>query len=130
MDALVGGGASTVLLSDAALPGQNRAEPRPDALSPLPSAAGQALALVTDSAIQATVARALQLGAAAANDQQTLLAQLAIRAVQQPERSHFVVIAPDRYVDRQPGGGRPDHPGRGAAPAGAADRPAHRAARR
>jgi len=102
LDALVGGGASTVLLSDAALPGQNAAEPRPDALSPLPSAAGQAQALVTDSAIQATVARALRPGAAAANDQQTLLAQLAIRAVQQPERSHFVVIAPDRYVNPNP----------------------------
>ncbi|MEO6500427.1 MAG: hypothetical protein ABIQ09_00775, partial [Jatrophihabitantaceae bacterium] len=102
LDALVGAGGSTVLLSDAALPGQNGAEPRLDALSPLPSAAGKALALVTDSAIQATVARALRLGSAAANDQQTLLGQLAIRAVQQPERSHFVVIAPDRYVDPNP----------------------------
>jgi hypothetical protein len=102
LDALIGGGASTVLLSDAALPGQNETEPRPDALSPLPSAAGQALALVTDSGIQATVARALRPGAAAANDQQTLLAQLAIRAVQQPDRSHFVVIAPDRYVNPDP----------------------------
>jgi len=102
LDALVGGGASTVLLGDAALPGQNRTEPRPDALSPLPSAAGKAVALVTDSGIQAIVARALRLGSAAANDQQTLLAQLAIRAVQQPEQSHFVVIAPDRYVDPNP----------------------------
>lgn len=102
LNALVGGGASTVLLSDAALPGQNDTEPRPDALSPLPSAAGKAQALVTDSAIQATVARALRMGSVAANDQQTLLAQLAIRAVQQPERSHFVVIAPDRYVNVNP----------------------------
>jgi Family of unknown function (DUF6049) len=102
LDALVGGGASTVLLSDAALPGQNEAEPRPDALSPLPSAAGQALALVTDSAIQATVARALRPGAEAAVDQQTLLAQLAIRAVEQPDLGHFVVIAPDRYVNPDP----------------------------
>jgi hypothetical protein len=102
LDALIGSGASTVLLSDTALPGQNQAEPRPDALSPLPSAAGKALALVTDSAIQATVARALRPGAAAAVEQQTLLSQLAIRAVQQPGRSHFVVIAPDRYVDPDP----------------------------
>jgi hypothetical protein len=102
LDVLVGGGASTVLLSDAALPGQNGTEPRPDALSPLPSAAGKAVALVTDSGIQATVARALRLGSSAANDQQTLLAQLAIRAAQQPERSHFVVVAPDRYVDTNP----------------------------
>lgn len=102
LDALVSGGASTLLLSDAALPGQNQAEPRPDALSPLPSAAGQASALVTDSGIQATVARALRPGAAAAVDQQTLLAQLAIRAAEQPDRGHFVVIVPDRYVDTDP----------------------------
>jgi hypothetical protein len=102
LNALVGGGASAVLLSDAALPGQNDTEPRPDALSPLPSAAGKALALVTDSAIQATVARALRLGSTPANDQQTLLAQLAIRAAQQPERSHFAVIAADRYVNAHP----------------------------
>lgn len=102
LNALVGGGASTVLLSDAALPGGNDVEPRPDALSPLPSAAGQALALVTDSAIQATVSRALRMGATPANDQQTLLGQLAVRAAQQPERSHFVVIAPDRYVNANP----------------------------
>ncbi|HST49483.1 hypothetical protein [Jatrophihabitans sp.] len=102
LDALVGGGASTVLLSDAALPGQNHAEPRPDALSPLPSAAGQATALVTDSGIQATVSRALRPGTSAANDQQTLLSQLAIRAAQQPERNHFVVVTPDRYVDTDP----------------------------
>jgi len=102
LDALVGAGASTVLLSDAALPGQSEAEPRPDALSPLASAAGKAQALVTESDIQATVSRALRLGVAPANDQQTLLAQLAIRAEQQPDRRHFVVIAPDRYVDTNP----------------------------
>ncbi|MDQ2836169.1 MAG: DUF6049 family protein [Actinomycetota bacterium] len=102
LDALVGGGASTVLLSDASLPGQNKTEPRPDALSPLPSAAGKAVALVTDTAIEATARRALQLAAMPQNDQQTLLAQLAIRAAQDPTKSHFVVIAPDRYVDPDP----------------------------
>lgn len=102
LDALVGSGASTVLLSDAALPGGNHTEPRPDALSPLPSAAGTANALVTDSAVQVTVRRALKLGAAPANDQQSLLAQLAIRAAQGPNSKHFVVITPDRYVDTDP----------------------------
>lgn len=102
LDALVGGGASTVLLSDVALPGQGDTEPDPDALSPLPSAAGDAVALVTDSAIQATVSHALKLGAAAAVDQQALLAELAIRAALRPDRKHFVVIAPDRYVDTNP----------------------------
>lgn len=102
LDALVGSGASTILLSDAALPGGNHTEPRPDALSPLPSAAGTANALVTDSPIQATVRRALKRGSAPANDQQTLLAQLAIRAAQDPNSKHFVVITPDRYVDTDP----------------------------
>lgn len=102
LDALVGSGAGTVLLSDAALPGGNQSEPRPDAVSPLPTAAGSATALVTDSPIQATVQRALKLGAAPAGDQQTLLAQLAIRAAQNPGEKHFVVITPDRYVDTDP----------------------------
>ena len=102
LDALVGSGAATVLLSDAALPGANHTEPRPDALAPLPTASGSANALVTDSGIEATVRRALKLGATPANDQQTLLAQLAIRAAQDPGHKHFAVIAPDRYVDTDP----------------------------
>jgi hypothetical protein len=68
----------------------------------LPSAAGQAVALVTDTAIETTVSRALKLTATPAADQQTLLAQLAIRAAQDPSKTHFVVIAPDRYVDTNP----------------------------
>jgi hypothetical protein len=102
LDALVGGGASTVLLSDSSLPGQNSADPKPDAISPLPSAAGQAVALVTDSPIEATVGRIMKLGANAAADQQLLLAQLAIRAEQDPSAGHFVVITPPRYVDADP----------------------------
>jgi hypothetical protein len=102
LDALVGSGTATLLLSDAALPGGNSTEPRPDALSPLPTASGTANALVTDTAIENTLHRALKLGAVPANDQQTLLAQLAIRAAQDPADKHFVVIAPDRYVDTNP----------------------------
>jgi hypothetical protein len=102
LDEVVADGASTVLLSDTALPGQNQTEPRPDALSPLPAASGKATALVTDSAIEQVVASALKLGATPAQDQQTLLAQLAIRAAQSPGTGHFVVIAPDRYVDTDP----------------------------
>src|SRR6185503_12824735 len=61
-----------------------------------------ATALVTDSPIQATVQRALKLGAVPADDQQILLAQLAVRAAQDASVKHFVVIAPDRYVDTDP----------------------------
>ena len=102
LDALVGSGTGTLLLSDSALPGGNNTEPRPDALSPLPTASGLANALVTDTPIENTVHRALKLGAVPANDQQTLLAQLAIRAAQDPGSKHFVVITPDRYVDTNP----------------------------
>ncbi|HTZ44724.1 MAG TPA: DUF6049 family protein [Jatrophihabitans sp.] len=102
LDTLVASGTSTLLLSDAALPGGNHTEPRPDALSPLPTASGTADALVTDTKIEATVRRATTLGANPANDEQTLLAQLAVRAAQEPGSPHFVVIAPDRYVDTDP----------------------------
>jgi len=102
LDNAVAGGASAILLNDNVLPGQNKAEPRPDALSPLPTATGMATALVTDTAMQDVASRILKLGALAANDQQTLLAQLAIRAVQQPTDPHFVVLAADRYVDTAP----------------------------
>lgn len=98
LDALVGGGASTVLLSDTALPGKNPA----NALAPLPSAAGQAMALVTDSGIQATASQVLKIGASPQNGQQTLLSQLAIKAEQDPSQGHFAVVVPDRYVDTNP----------------------------
>jgi hypothetical protein len=103
LDALVGSGASTVLLSDAALPGGNKTEPRPDALAPLPTAAGSADALVTDSALEATIRRALKPGSTSYPAEiQTMLGQLAIRAAQQPDKRHFVVLSPDRYVDTAP----------------------------
>jgi hypothetical protein len=102
LDALISAGSSAVLLSDRALSGQNKTDPRPDAVSPLPSASGRALALVTDSAIERTVVQALKLGAIPAQAQQTLLGQLAIRAVASPSVSHYVVLTPDRYVDTDP----------------------------
>jgi hypothetical protein len=102
LDAAIGAGSSAVILSDAALSGQNEAEPRGNAVSPLPSASGRALALVTDSAMQKSVTEAMTSGADPANAQQTLLAQLAIRAVSEPNASHFVLLTPGRYVDTDP----------------------------
>ncbi|MCW2521736.1 MAG: hypothetical protein JWO63_71 [Frankiales bacterium] len=102
LDAAISAGSSAVILSDAALSGQNQAEPRPNALSPLPSASGQALALVTDTSIEKTITAAMTLGASPAMAQQTLISQLAIRAVSQPDASHFVMLTPPRYVDTDP----------------------------
>jgi hypothetical protein len=102
LDAAVAGGASAIVLNDTVLPGQDKTEPKPDALSPLPTATGVATAMVTDTAMQNLISRALKLGALPANDQQTLLAELAIRAVQKPAVGHYVVLAADRYVDPAP----------------------------
>jgi hypothetical protein len=102
LDTAVASGASAILLSDSVLPGQNKTEPRPDGLSPLPTATGVATALVTDSTLQQIVSRAMKLSATPAGDQQQLLAQLAIRAVQDPTVGHFAVLAADRYVDPNP----------------------------
>jgi hypothetical protein len=99
LDSAVAGGASAILLSDSVLPGQNKTEPRPDAVSPLPTATGVATALVTDSTLQQLVSRLMKLAVIPATDQQTLLAQLAIRAVQDPTVNHLAVLAADRYVD-------------------------------
>jgi len=103
LDTLVGGGVSSVLLSDAALPGGRSQQPPPDAISPLPTAAGQANALVLSTELEATFKRAVKLGTATANDGQNLIAQLAVRAEEAPDRPHFVVLAPERYVNANPG---------------------------
>jgi hypothetical protein len=102
LDATISAGASTVMLSDAALSGGNQLNPRPNAISSLPSGSGRALALVTDSGIESSVNKILKLGAVPAQAQQTLLAQLAVRAVADESHSHYVAITPDRYVDTDP----------------------------
>ena len=101
LDAVVSTGASTVLLSDDALPGADRDAATPDALSPLPAATGTADALVLSSALQPTVLSAT--GPDPGVDSTTdLLADLAVRAVANPSVSHYAVLAPTRYVDPQP----------------------------
>ena len=106
VDAVVADGASTVVLGDAALGqqdnSQNISQTRPDALSPLASANGSTQALVLDSRLEQTVGKLLRLGSLPAQGQQVLLSQLAMPAVQSPGRSHYVVLAPDRYVDTNP----------------------------
>lgn len=102
LDALVGNGTSTVLLSDAAIPGHSTDSPPPDALSPLPTAAGTATALVLSHTLETDFKKAIRVGAPNV-DGQTFFAQLAIRAEEDPANSHFVVLAPDRYVDADPG---------------------------
>ncbi|MDQ1751527.1 MAG: hypothetical protein QOE71_2583 [Pseudonocardiales bacterium] len=103
LDSTIASGASAVVLTDAALSGQNNAPARPDAISPLPTASGTASALVTDSGIEKTIDSILKPGATAVSQaQQTLLAQLAIRAAAEPDQTHYVVLTPNRWVDPTP----------------------------
>jgi hypothetical protein len=102
LEATISAGATAVVVSDSALTGQKGIEPVPDALSPLPATSGQATALVTDTAMQATIAGMLKPTAAPAQGVQNLLAQLAVRAAQQPDQPHFVLLTPPRYVDAAP----------------------------
>jgi len=114
LDALVGSGSGAVLLSDAALPSNDDGSPPSEGLAPLPSAVGGAVALVADRGVTAAADKVFSAsadpaasgsaGAAAeaAVNAQTLLSQLAVRAAHDPSASHFVVVAPDRYVDPDP----------------------------
>ena len=98
LDAVVASGATSVLLSDAALPGASGWTSTPDALSTLPAATGTDDALVLNSALQRTVLAATGVRGTV-GDARRLVAQLAVRAVARPSVAHFAVLAPARYVD-------------------------------
>ena len=101
LDAVVASGATSVLLSDAALPGASGRTATPDAVSPLPAATGTDEALVLNSALQRTVLAATA-AHGTAGDARRLAVQLAVRAVAKPSVPHFAVLAPTRYVDPNP----------------------------
>ncbi|MDQ6937661.1 MAG: hypothetical protein M3140_08120, partial [Actinomycetota bacterium] len=101
LDSIVGNGASTVLLTDQALSLQATTGVTPDAVSPLPSAAGQATAVVLSSVLQKTVA-AVTSARPSTSAVALLDAQLAVRAAESPGPNRYVVLAPDRYVDPEP----------------------------
>jgi hypothetical protein len=98
-----GSNTSVVVLNDSAMTGASHQIPRPDALAPLPVAYGSqgTVAAVTDSAVQTWSDRTLSPnGGAGALPQ--LTAELAVRAAEQPGRSHYVAITAPRYVDADP----------------------------
>ncbi len=95
---------SVIVLSDTALPGARETTPRPDALARLPAefATSHTFAAVTDSAVQPLATRTLRPDASGAATLPQLASELAVRAAEQPSRSHYVVITADRYVNVQP----------------------------
>jgi Family of unknown function (DUF6049) len=100
---LARGTTSEVVLSDTIFPGTGQITPKPDALAPLPAQFGASgtVAAVTDSTLQTWSARTLTAGGSAALPQ--LASDLAVRAAEQSDRSHYVVITAPRYVDVDPG---------------------------
>ena len=97
---LVRQGTRTVIVNDATLRGGK--SPSTDALAPVETAAGSAIAAVTSSTIEKYVARVLRPGGSGLGGLPELVAEVAIRAVQSMSTSHFVVIVPPRYIDAQP----------------------------
>lgn len=104
LDSVVANGSSLVILKDSVLASGTGQVLAPNALAPLPSAGGNAHALVTDTGMEASVAKALSSAGAVNRNQQltTLLAQLAVRAAGQPDESDYAVLVPPRAVDVQP----------------------------
>lgn len=97
-------GVTVAVLSDRALPGASHTTPRPSALAPLPAQFGMpgTVAAVTDSAIQNWSDRTLTPTTAGASTLPQLVSELAVRASEQPDQSHYVVITAPRYVDVNP----------------------------
>jgi hypothetical protein len=98
------GSTSVVVVGDSTLPGGSQVTPRPDALATLPAHYGApgALAAVTDHALQALSDRALAQGGSGLAALPELASDLAVRAAEQPDRPHYVVVTAPRYVDVDP----------------------------
>jgi hypothetical protein len=106
LDDVVAQGASAVVLDPAALP--DAADPEtldrtPNGVSPLPALSGQAVALVSDPAVQSLVNRsALKKNGFAGGPrlaEQRLLAELAMITAEGPNDSRTLVLTPPRRWD-------------------------------
>lgn len=98
---LVQDGTTTVVVNDTTLPGGSTANPPLDAIASIPAGASSVRALVTSKALQARVSDLLA-SSGSLGGLPALMAELAIRTVDNPQRSSYVVFTPDRYVDTDP----------------------------
>ncbi|MFN2517770.1 MAG: DUF6049 family protein [Jatrophihabitantaceae bacterium] len=99
LTAVVRQGARAVVLSDAALPGPANQAAGPNALASLQTPAGPVLAAVTASRIQRYVAPVLSVGGTGRAELPKLVAEVAIRAVEDGASSPYVVIVAPREID-------------------------------
>ena len=99
LSSLVRQGTHTVVLNDTALPGGAAVSPTPDALAPVQTDAGPATAAVTSAPIERYVGQAVSGGGPGLAALPELVSEIAVNAVEDPTRSHFVVVTPPRYLD-------------------------------
>jgi hypothetical protein len=102
LNAVVRQGAKSIILSDAALPGGAKLSPTPNALASLQTAAGPVSAVVSSRTIQRYVAQVLSVGAKGLADLPQLVAEVAIRAVEDGSVPHYVAIVAPRNLDPNP----------------------------
>jgi hypothetical protein len=101
LTALVRQGASSVLLDDATLP-PLQADPAPSALAGVQTRAGALTAFVTSPQVQKYVASVMALGGLGLSALPELIAQIALRAVEDGAQSPYVVVVPPRSLDPIP----------------------------
>jgi hypothetical protein len=101
---LVSRGTSEVVLNDSTLSAARSLTPRPDALAPLPAQFGVpgSVAAVTDHIVQSFAGPILTRHQDSTATLPQLVSDLAVRASEQPDRSHYVVVTAGRYVDASP----------------------------
>src|SRR6185437_14631661 len=99
---LIGDGARTVIVNDTTLPGGKHNSPLPNALASVPTPNGNATMAVTSAAIQNYAARVVTRGSSGLAQLPQLVSEVAIRAVEDGQHSHYVVITPPRNLDPDP----------------------------
>lgn len=100
--ALVRNGTPTVILNDATLPANDDVEPAPDALAPVQTDAGAALAAVTSAQIQPYAAQVMSHDGPGLAALPLLVSEVALHAVQDGKVPHYLVITPPRDLDPDP----------------------------
>jgi hypothetical protein len=102
LNTIVRQGARTVIVDEAILPGGLERSPAPNSLATLQTPAGPVFVGITSRRIQRLVSSVLSVGGAGMADLPKLVANVAIRAAEDPSTSGYVVIVPPREVDPSP----------------------------
>jgi hypothetical protein len=99
---VVADSSTAVLVNDATITGGADSSPRPAALATLPRPAGSSVtptAVVLDHVLEQYATKVISRGQLGTAGLSALVAGLAVRAAQDPLQSHYVTMAPSRYVD-------------------------------